>query len=201
MHECTACGHNYLECHVGNRALTGGGRTGMVCSSWGTPKWYTIHMTAMDYPDPDPDEDGQVTPVPNTTRQHYLDWLTVQQHVLPCCCCRSHFAQHMKDLNLSLTSSCFEDTESFFRLTFDLHNRVNAALNKPSLKDEARVKLMKFYAASRGAKTEEYGRAFVVVQPAQNTDPEQNSILVDAGLVQQGCKLADATSPDHGCVR
>ena len=167
----------------------------MVCSSWGTPKWYGMHMIAMDYPDP---EDGNN--VPDEVRQHYLDWLTVQQHILPCCCCRSHFGQHLKQLNLTIRSSYFNDTESFFRLTFDLHNAVNKALDKPVLGEKDLVKLLKYYGASRGAKTEEYGRAFVVVQPAKKTEPGSNSILVDAGLVKQGCQLADATDPNHGCI-
>ena len=194
-HYCSVCGCNYLECHVGNKSLIGGDRSGMGCSSWGTPAWYTMHITAMDYTDP-----IEGTPVPDETRQHYFDWLTVKQFTLPCCCCRSHFGQLLKQLNITIHSPYFEDTESFFRLTFDLHNMVNKALGKPVLQKEDLIKLMLYYGASRGAKTEEYGRAFVVVQPAEKTEENSNSILIDKNLVKQNCKLADATSPDHNCI-
>lgn len=192
---CSVCGSDYSQCHVGNRSLTGGGRSGMVCSSWGTPKWYCMHMIARDYPDPEEGKD-----VPDEVRRHYLEWLTVQQYILPCCCCRSHFGNHLKKLGLTVRSPYFKNTKSFFRLTFDLHNTVNKTLGKPVLGEKDLVKLLTYYGASRAAKTEEYGRAFVVVQPAKKTEKGSHSILIDNGLVKKNCKLADATAPDHECI-
>ena len=70
---------------------------------------------------------------------------------------------------------------------------VNKALGKPVLQKEDLIKLMLYYGASRGAKTEEYGRAFVVVQPAEKTERTAivSSLLRpgEAELQASGCDL------------
>ena len=192
---CFHCGCCYLGCHVENTGLQGGDRKGMVCSSWGSPQWYVMHVTAKNYPDPDEDR-----PVPDEIRQHYLNWLVIKQYTLPCCCCRSHFAQLLKSLDLSIRSPYFDNSDSFFRLIFDIHNKVNEALKKPVLGEEDYAKLSAFYAAGSGVKPEEYGRAFVVVQPAKQTEEGSNSILINKKLIKEDCNLALASDPDHACV-
>jgi hypothetical protein len=203
-HACMTCGSNYLMPHkpcvmsggAGEQASAEGRgkdhtcRSGMVCSSWGSPQWYCMHMTSMDYPEEPSDED----------KFRYKQWLENKQFTLPCCCCRSHFVKHMSIIDLESNSHYFDNTASFFRLVFDIHNTVNKSLDKPILDEKDYIKLFHFYSASRGVTDDVYGRAFVVVQPVQKTSSCNQSILIDRGLVQKGCALASATDPDHACV-
>lgn len=202
-HMCGTCGGDYLLPHkplfsAGDASESGASesekdhvcRPGMVCSSWGTPQWYCMHMTSMDYPEKPTDED----------KARYREWLENKQYTLPCCCCRAHFAKHLAALDLDNNAHYFDNTQSFFRLVFDIHNIVNKSLGKDELDEQDFGKLFLFYSLSRGVTDKEYGRAFVVVQPAQQTHGNEQSILLSSGLVKDNCGLVSATDPDHACV-
>lgn len=51
--------------------------------------------------------------------------------ILPCEYCRVHYKAMLAELALSPDHFCSRD--AFFRLVFDMHNKVNARLNKPQL--------------------------------------------------------------------
>jgi hypothetical protein len=190
---CATCGADFTLAHRGHMQLTGGDDEfhkcvpGMVCSSWGAPMWYCMHMVARNYPE---------SPTLDQKRQ-YLAWLTSHSHTLPCCCCRSHFAQHIHKYGLdgavvdggSKSLAPFETTRSFFDFLCTLHNDVNRTVGHDIVATEDFGKLYAFYGASQCASPENYGRAFVVIEPGPATRKVLDSIYVNRGVAEQGCRL------------
>jgi hypothetical protein len=198
---CETCGADFTQAHRGKLQLGGGDDAfhkcvpGMVCASWGAPMWYCMHMTARNYPE---------KPTP-AQKQQYLAWLTSHQHTLPCCCCRSHFVQHMRKYKLDRKNAAslplFASTRPFFDFLCTLHNDVNATLKRPRLGQADFDKLYTFYGASQCATAENYGRAFVVVEPGPETRTVLDSIYARKSVADQGCRLLGlADAPLGKCL-
>ena len=188
---CKTCGADVKQAHVSQMRLAGGGDNyhtcvpGMVCSSWGAPMWYCMHMTARNFPE-----------YPDAAQKHqYLAWLTSHQHTLPCCCCRSHFGQHMRKHKLvdvekgSPDLTPFATTRTFFNFVCTLHNDVNESIGRRRLPDEDFDKLYTFYGASQCSTTENYGRAFVVIEPGLETSKVLDSIYASRSVAERGCRF------------
>jgi hypothetical protein len=163
-----------------------------------------MHMISRNYPEEPTVEQ----------KQQYFEWLVSHRHTLPCCCCRSHFAQHLSTHGLHGPHvvppsskaegwrvepwNVFDNTGTFFNFLCTLHNNVNATLGRPKLTKDDFAQLYDFYGASQCATAENYGRAFVVVQPGPETTKVHDSILTHKKLVTQGCRLLGIVNAPQG---
>ena len=108
---------------------------GMVCSTWGPPRWFSLHMATFGYPVKPSDEHKK------NMKQLIFLW----EYELPCCCCRSNYREHLKHVfKEENQSEILASRESMIQFGFALHNAVNAALGKNELgkKDLNRVRRM-----------------------------------------------------------
>lgn len=168
---CSTCGGNPDAWPHHLQAFLGGGapveHNGMMCSGWGGPKWFTLHVEAKNYPlKPTADD-----------KKRYRTYLEIQEFTLPCCCCCSNYRRHLNEM---LTDKVFESRETFFRFIFDLHNVVNKDTGKPvrgSDKDFAKIDA--FYESLRAGRGTTLGRAFVVVKSLEKHGGDPHSILIE----------------------
>ncbi len=80
-------------------------------------------MVALTYPNNPTEAD----------KKNYLNFFKSLQDVLPCPICAEHFKEQMEQYPIRL-----ENTESLFRWTVDIHNKINKENNKNVLSyDEA----------------------------------------------------------------
>lgn len=91
---------------------------------WGPGAWNLIHLSAAGYPE---------NPTPEI-RSQYIAFFRSLQYVLPCNGCRQGYA-HLIAGPVRLTPAVFADRLSLFRWTVELHNAVNAKLNKETYPD------------------------------------------------------------------
>jgi hypothetical protein len=87
-------------------------------SVWGPIFWNTIHIITLGYP-PQPDEETQ------TAAKNFFYSL---QYLLPCDICKSHYKKHISEFP-PVTSS----QKELIQWAFDLHNKVNIDLGKPTI--------------------------------------------------------------------
>lgn len=88
---------------------------GMSPAVWGPIFWHTIHIVALGYPDsPSETERAAATAFYNSLRE-----------VIPCPICKEHYRTF-----LDATPPQVGSRQELIRWTFDLHNKVNAALGK-----------------------------------------------------------------------
>ena len=132
---------------------------------------------------------------------HYKAWLALFQHVLPCCCCRAHFAKHVAEFQIdpgtpNAPTGDFANTRSFFRMVCRIHNAVNLELGKTAVDEAGIERLYAFYTSCKCGSSALYGRALVVMQPAAG-DPvgpadcagqQTDSIVVHRSILQQECR-------------
>lgn len=104
---------------------------------WGPAMWHILHMISMNYP---------VRPS-EADKQHYFEFITSLQHVLPCGKCRSNLTTNLQTFSLERDLA---SRHSFARFIYQLHLRVNWMLNKnppiPVGFDELRLNYEKFRA-------------------------------------------------------
>ena len=100
-------------------------------NAWGKHGWKFIHYVALGYPDQPTDID----------KQHYKNFITNIQNVLPCKMCREHFVKHLE--NMPVNSLVLKDRDSILNWTIELHNKVNEVSNKPPVPLEVAKKFIK----------------------------------------------------------
>lgn len=87
--------------------------------AWGRHFWYTIHFVALGYPEQPSDID----------KQHYTNFFSNIQHVLPCTKCSENYSSHLEELPLA---NYLTNRDLLFAWTVQLHNIVNHNLGKES---------------------------------------------------------------------
>lgn len=95
---------------------------------WGPSGWNFIHYVALGYPD-NPTEDDKL---------HYKTFYESLGHVLPCQGCATHYKDTVSQFPLTQS---LESRDDLLRWTFDIHNLVNARLEKPQLSYEDALRL------------------------------------------------------------
>jgi len=93
----------------------------MLPEYWGKYGWGFFHMVAKDYPENPTDED----------KEHYRDYYTSIQYVLPCSKCRLNYKNHLK--KLPITDEVLSNRQNLIHWTIDVHNIVNHYTGKPML--------------------------------------------------------------------
>jgi Erv1 / Alr family len=89
-------------------------------SVWGPLFWHTIHITALGYP-------------ANPSYSHKKaakEFYESLAFLIPCPVCREHYERHLQKNPLT---PHLDRRDDLFRWTVNLHNEVNATLEKPRL--------------------------------------------------------------------
>lgn len=92
---------------------------GMLTYVWGPPLWHSLHTMSFNYP---------VNPSKEQKQQYYA-FFTSLQWVLPCKYCRDNFKKNLE--KLPLNTLVLSNRYNFSKWLYDMHNLVNANLNKP----------------------------------------------------------------------
>ena len=93
---------------------------------WGHTLWFVIHVSALYAPGPI-----------QQAFKDYRDLLYCLQYLLPCPKCRAHLSQNLTKIDLQ---RCGKSNDDLFKCSWELHNIVNASLNKRQLPfDEAKA--------------------------------------------------------------
>jgi hypothetical protein len=103
--------------------------TGMLPSCWGPGTWMLLHSMAYVYN-------------PSKDQVNYYNFFSTLGSVLPCEECRNHYKKNLSD---SALKQALVSNESFFRLIYDLHNKVNQQTGVPKNKWPAYESVLKFY--------------------------------------------------------
>ena len=93
---------------------------GMLTTVWGPSLWHVLHTMSFNYP---------VTPT-KEDKKHYLDFVKLLPHVLPCKYCRINLKNNFK--TLPPTMEVMKSRDSFSRYIYNLHELVNKMLKKKS---------------------------------------------------------------------
>lgn len=88
---------------------------------WGPSAWHFLHMVAASYPE---------EPCEQEMKCAYVFILSLGT-MLPCEFCKKHFREMIEEMGMC--PNHFQSRESFFKLVWEMHNRVNVRLGKPRL--------------------------------------------------------------------
>ena len=195
---CGECGRNPCSAHQRRpgRALVGGigggaGRStdpastdpvtnGMVCSTWGPPRWFSLHMATFGYPVKPSDEHKK------NMKQLIFLW----EYDLPCCCCRSNYRAHLKNVfKEENQSEILASRESMIQFGFALHNAVNAALGKATLGEEDLNRVRRMYESCRAGRTDYvYAHTTLALRYPEDVQKQQIPIMsIDNRCVIKPC--------------
>src|SRR3990167_10277906 len=105
-------------------------RLNLAPSSWGPVAWKLLHSVAAGYPD-------RATPQEQASLTQFIHGLP---DLLPCAMCRVHFRQ---EIAADPVEPHVGSRAAIERWLVDLHNRVNARLEKPQLTRDEAAQLMK----------------------------------------------------------
>jgi len=97
---------------------------------WGPIFWHTIHIAAMGYPE-------KPTYSQKKAAKEFFESLIF---LLPCDKCRKHYTQH---LAIKPVTQYLDRRQDLFKWTVDLHNEVNASLQKPRLSESEVIEYYK----------------------------------------------------------
>ena len=86
---------------------------------WGRHFWYTLHISALGYPD------NPTTEQMNAYKLFYTNF----GNILPCKKCSSNYAKHLKELPID---KALRSSKALFEWTVELHNIVNRYVGKAS---------------------------------------------------------------------
>lgn len=95
-------------------------KDGMLTNVWGPALWHVLHIMSFNYPIEPCEED----------KHNYMKFIINLQYTLPCKYCRINLKKNL--LELPLTIDHMKNRESFSRYVYDLHELINAMLNKKS---------------------------------------------------------------------
>lgn len=99
--------------------------------SWGPHGWKFLHYISLSYPmDPTLKQ-----------KEQYRDFFISVKNVLPCELCAKHYEENIK--KIPLTSEIMNDKNKLIKWVIDIHNLVNEARNKPIVKYEDAIKMIK----------------------------------------------------------
>ncbi len=87
---------------------------------WGPFFWHTIHLVALGYPE-------KPSYAQKKAAKEFYESL---QYLLPCEVCRKHYSQN---LALKPVTPYLDRRSDLLKWTIEMHNLVNAQLNKPQL--------------------------------------------------------------------
>jgi hypothetical protein len=93
---------------------------GMLTTVWGPSMWHYLHTMSFNYPIHPTVED----------KNHYKQFVTSLQYVLPCKYCRQNLTNNFK--LYPVTQAVLKDRDSFSRYIYKLHEMVNKMLGKTS---------------------------------------------------------------------
>ena len=109
---------------------------------WGPIFWNTMHIVSLGYP-------VAPTDAEKAGAKAFFESLAI---VLPCPICRDHYAQQLKE---SATNGSLEEAvQSKGQLIYwvwDIHNKVNTMLGKPTIEIDAFLENMKRLGTARGS--------------------------------------------------
>lgn len=97
---------------------------------WGPIFWHTIHIVAMGYPE-------KPSYSHKKAAKEFFESLIF---LLPCDVCRKHYTQH---LAVKPVAQYLDRRQDLFKWTVDLHNEVNASLQKPRLSESEVIEYYK----------------------------------------------------------
>ena len=155
---------------------------GMVCSTWGPPRWFSLHMTTFGYP---------MIPT-EAQKTHTRQLVHMWEHELPCCCCQSNYRKHISSLLERPGSDSFASRQAFIQFGFDLHNKVNEALKKPVLSPIELNKLRRLYESCRAGYEHTYAHATIVLRHPDDVnldDKHVNATKAPIVSVDKRCVL------------
>ena len=161
-------------------ASTDPAANGMVCSTWGPPRWFSLHMATFGYP-------------ANPSKEHKKNMkqlIFLWEYELPCCCCRSNYREHLKNVfKEEDQSNILASRESMIQFGFALHNAVNLALGKNKLEEEDLNKVRRMYESCRAGRTDYvYAHTTLALRHPEDVQQHQIPIMsIDDRCVIQPC--------------
>lgn len=93
---------------------------GMLTSIWGPSMWHYLHTMSFNYPEHPTQSD----------KKHYLGFIKLLQHTLPCGKCRSNLKMNLKTLPITIQDMKSRGTFSMY--VYRLHELINKMLGKKS---------------------------------------------------------------------
>jgi hypothetical protein len=93
-------------------------KEGLMTHIWGPSFWHSLHCVSFNYP---------VLPT-ETDKQNYKIFFQSLSNVLPCCDCRDHYTEHIKEDNLKLCDAVFKSRDTLTKWLYDFHMCVNESL-------------------------------------------------------------------------
>lgn len=93
-------------------------KEGLMTQIWGPSFWHSLHCISFNYP---------VVPT-ETDKHNYKHFFKSLCNVLPCCDCRDHYTEHIKEEKLKLCDAVFESRNTLTKWLYDFHMCVNESL-------------------------------------------------------------------------
>lgn len=91
---------------------------GLFTSIWGPAVWVSLHCITFNYPINPTTED----------KKHYKSFFELLCYILPCCECRKHYTENIKEGPAMLTDEVFETRSTLTKWLYELHDLVNGKL-------------------------------------------------------------------------
>ena len=99
----------------------------LTIQDWGNNIWYILHTVSLYAPEPI-----------HQSFMNYRCLLESLQYLLPCPKCRIHLQQNLQKINLA---TCAQTRLELFKCSWQLHNIVNEATNKPQISLQEAISL------------------------------------------------------------
>lgn len=104
---------------------------GFQTAVWGPLLWTVMHMISFNYP----------TNPTTIQKKQYMEFFHSLKNVLPCKACRESFTDFVEnDPEVKIRVKHFKSRDTLGRWVFDLHNKVNKKLKKPTYKNFERTR-------------------------------------------------------------
>jgi hypothetical protein len=129
-------------------------------SVWGPFFWHTMHLVALGYPNAPSYQEKKAA------KEFYESFA----FLIPCPICKTHYEEKLKEMPLTVS---LDSRKDLFRWTVEIHNKVNAMLQKPTLTESDALD----YYTKLGA----YGRS-PVWTPEDFQNVQYESYLKGAGV-------------------
>jgi hypothetical protein len=93
-------------------------KEGLMTNIWGPSFWHVLHCITFNYP---------VLPT-ETDKHNYKNFFKSLCNVLPCCECRDHYTEHIKEDKIKLCDKVFDSRSTLTKWLYDFHMCVNDSL-------------------------------------------------------------------------